>query len=110
MCGVIGDQLAAARRRAFVGRRDELALFEGLLRDGAAAVVLLHGPGGIGKTTLLHRVADLAEEHGRCVVRLDAEGCGQSADEVQAEWARRHRGGDEPVVLLVDILFNNEFI
>lgn len=102
MCGVIRDQLAAARRRAFVGRRDELALFERLLRDGAAAVVHVHGPGGIGKTTLLHQVADLAEERGRRVVRLDAEGCGQSADAVEAEWARRHRGGDEPLVLLVD--------
>ena len=71
---MIRDQLAAARRREFVGRRGELARFEALLAGGTGAVIYVYGPGGIGKTALLHRFAGLGQERGRRVVHLDAQG------------------------------------
>ena len=73
MPGTMAQRLAAQRRREFVGRMAEVAALRALLegtRDGA--VLFLHGPGGIGKTTLLGRYADLGRELGRRVVRLDA--------------------------------------
>jgi hypothetical protein len=69
----IADRLAAAWRGRFVGRQAELALFrEALLADEPPFVVLhLHGPGGVGKTTLLREFARIAAECGRTTVRLD---------------------------------------
>ena len=51
----LADRLAAVRRGRFVGRRAELALFRSaLLADEPPFAVLhIHGPGGVGKTTLL---------------------------------------------------------
>jgi hypothetical protein len=66
----LADQLMAARRRSFVGRRAELALFEQVLA-APGGVVYVHGPGGVGKTTLLRQVAWLAEGAGRRVVWAD---------------------------------------
>jgi hypothetical protein len=69
----MAERVAAQRRREFVGRAEELAALRALLegtRDGA--VLFVSGPGGVGKTTLLVRFADLGRELGRCVVRLDA--------------------------------------
>ena len=66
------DRLAAARRRAFVGRDAELALFRSLLRPGeAGAVLFVLGPGGIGKSALLRHFGWLAEAAQRTVVWLD---------------------------------------
>ncbi len=73
MTTALADQLAAARRRSFVGRRDEVALFEALLaKPGTGGVVYLHGPGGVGKSTLLRQVAWLGEQSGRRVLWFDA--------------------------------------
>jgi len=46
--------------RAFVGRDQELAVFRAALTDRTRAftVIYFHGPGGIGKSTLLVRLAD----------------------------------------------------
>jgi hypothetical protein len=70
----VGDVLDARRRRRLVGRRAELELFGSALASGASdlAVLYLHGPGGIGKTSLLDAFTELATEHGAAVVRLDA--------------------------------------
>jgi hypothetical protein len=67
-----GDRLATARRRGFVGREAELSRFEALLADpDEPRVVYVHGPGGIGKTALLHQFAWLAEQARRRRVWLD---------------------------------------
>ncbi len=69
MPAALADQLTAARRRSFVGRRAELALFASLLAgEGPHGVVYVRGPGGVGKTTLLRQVAWLASDAGRRVV------------------------------------------
>ncbi|HEX5813151.1 MAG TPA: hypothetical protein VFY38_13675, partial [Pseudonocardia sp.] len=68
----LGDRLEAARRRAFVGRATELALVARML-DGRepGTVLYIHGPGGVGKSTLLRQIGWQAEAAGRRVERLD---------------------------------------
>lgn len=69
----LGDRLAAARRKGFVGRRVEIDTFRRVLTDPdlPLAVLLLYGPGGIGKTTLLGEFAQIAAENNAHVVHLD---------------------------------------
>jgi hypothetical protein len=56
-----------------VGRRRELASFDDvLLGRSARRVLLVHGPGGIGKTTLLLEYRTRARVAGRTVLLLDA--------------------------------------
>ena len=69
----LGDRLAQARRRRFVGRADELDIFRALVEgDDPCAVLFVHGPGGVGKTALLGRFAEMAQLAGMAAVRLDA--------------------------------------
>ncbi len=68
----MADRLATARRRGFVGRTAELSRFQALLADpDEPRVVYVHGPGGIGKTALLHQFEWLAGQAGRRRVWLD---------------------------------------
>jgi hypothetical protein len=69
----LADRLAAARRRRFVGRSEELARFQSALVAAELPFQLLyvHGPGGVGKTTLLSEYGHLAETAGLAVIRLD---------------------------------------
>lgn len=68
----LADRLAAARR--FVGRATEMALFQAALAADAPpfAVLFLHGPGGVGKSSLLRQYMQLAAEAGRTAVYLDS--------------------------------------
>ena len=76
------DRLNSARRRRFIGRSAELTLFE----DALAApelpffVLYVHGPGGVGKTTLLDQYARLARETGATVLSLDARNLEPTAE------------------------------
>jgi hypothetical protein len=57
----------------FVGRADELGRLEGLLDpEAAAAVAFVHGPGGIGKSTLLRELGRRAVARGLAVRAVDA--------------------------------------
>ncbi|MDZ7842638.1 MAG: hypothetical protein U5R46_17705 [Gammaproteobacteria bacterium] len=68
----LGDLLEAYRRRTFVGREHALAEAEALLAGQVDSPYLFfHGPGGIGKTTLLQRVHQLAVRRGVPVIQLD---------------------------------------
>ncbi|MCW2951693.1 MAG: ATPase [Conexibacter sp.] len=62
----IGARVAERDRRRFVGRAPELAFLERCLEgDADASVVFVHGPGGIGKSTLLRELARRAGALGR---------------------------------------------
>jgi hypothetical protein len=77
--GTVGELLAARRRHRFVGRRAELELVRAALEaaEPPFAVLHLHGPGGIGKTSLLDAVAEMAAD-GCSVVRMDGRSVGPS--------------------------------
>ena len=71
--GTVGDLLMSRRRTRFVGRASEVELFRVALDTPEPPFLLLHlhGPPGIGKTSLLDVYAGLAAEVGATVVRLD---------------------------------------
>ena len=69
----VADRLALSDRAGFIGRTQECALFRtALAADHTPTVLHVHGPGGVGKTTLLREFARMAADAGRPVVALDA--------------------------------------
>src|SRR3954447_25873927 len=85
----LGDVLDEARRRTFVGRDDELSRF-GEALDGRSPrrVFLVHGVGGIGKSTLLGEFRARALAAGRPPVLLAGRDLDPSPDAVGAALAR----------------------
>lgn len=57
----------------FVGRTGEIELFRSALLapDSPVTVLFLHGPGGVGKSSLLDVLADVAAADGATPVRID---------------------------------------
>jgi DNA-binding winged helix-turn-helix (wHTH) protein len=82
----IGDRLSARASRRFIGREGELAL----LREAVSAsqpgtpLFFVHGPVGIGKTTLLERLRADAALNGTLFVRIDATGVSPDPNAVLA--------------------------
>jgi hypothetical protein len=72
--GRLVDRLRARAAERFVGRETELALVDQALAvdPPPVAVFVLHGPGGVGKTSLLERLRALAAAQGMDSLRLDA--------------------------------------
>lgn len=69
----LGDHLASVDAARFTGRSSLLALADGLLAgEGSTRVLLVHGPGGIGKSALLREIGRRAMARGRMVWSLDA--------------------------------------
>ena len=68
------DRLNSVRRQRFIGRAGELALFAHALAapEPPFFVLYIHGPGGVGKTSLLGRFVRLAQEAGVTAATLDA--------------------------------------
>ncbi|MGP3919059.1 ATP-binding protein [Nonomuraea sp. 10N515B] len=102
-----------ARRRAFVGRAAVLASFEAALgADTLRRVLFVHGPGGIGKTTLLHQFRMRALAAGRVAVTVDgrdvdcsAESLRMAIDRAIARWSAGDAWGREDgpgAVLMLD--------
>ena len=116
MPSTIASALDAARVRAFVGRQPELAAFESALTGrGTRRMLFIHGPGGIGKTSLVQQFRIRADRIGRPVVVLDARDIDCSADSVRAAFDlansslvdnaipdNSERTGQEHLVLLLD--------
>ncbi|CCH76930.1 putative AAA ATPase [Nostocoides japonicum T1-X7] len=98
---LLSGPLEGARARGFVGRLDERASFDDLLaRPDGARVLFVHGPGGIGKTTLLDALARRARAVGRSLQYLDARDVTPSETGVRAALAEGAGGSDAEVLLL----------
>jgi hypothetical protein len=112
----LGEVLAARRRRRLVGRSAEIELVRAAVEDAGdnpLAVLHLHGPGGVGKTTLIDAFAGVGVDAGATVVRLDGRDVDPSPVGVAAAFDAildipagdgpiSLRAGDAPLVLLVD--------
>ncbi|HWO60692.1 MAG TPA: ATP-binding protein [Umezawaea sp.] len=98
----LADRLAAARAGALVGRAPERAVLDRMLSGGVDAplVAYLHGPGGIGKSSLLRYAVRRAESSGRRVVHVDARFL--DADPRRIEEAAALACVEPGVVLLID--------
>ncbi|HEU4629231.1 MAG TPA: ATP-binding protein [Gemmatimonadaceae bacterium] len=74
MTARLADILRAARHDLFVGREAERALLMDALRapEPPFHVLVVHGPGGVGKTALLHEYLQLCQQEGACATYLDA--------------------------------------
>ena len=74
MPALLEGRLRAARRNAFVGREAERALVATALAAEVLpfCVLHVHGPGGVGKTSLLKIFGDAAAETGNLAVYADA--------------------------------------
>jgi hypothetical protein len=70
--GRLRERLSENLNRRFVGRDAEITLFEDVLNSGQAALLWVYGPGGVGKSTLLHRLAQLASNKGMPLLFPDA--------------------------------------
>ena len=93
MPGRFQDRLNRAAGRLFVGRREEQALFRQLLTEEEPSylVLLVHGPGGIGKSSLLRSFQRIcASENARSVL-LDVRAFGES-QAAFLDHLRRHLG------------------
>ncbi|MFF5217703.1 AAA family ATPase [Micromonospora sp. NPDC000442] len=98
----LGERLRLARARAFVGREEQVAAFSAALRNDptAALVFYLHGPGGVGKSTLVRHLADEARHANRLITELDGRFVGRSPDDFEQA---AHALFDRPdAVLVVD--------
>lgn len=84
----LGDVLDAARSRTFVGRARELAAFhDALAGRSPRRVFLVHGVGGIGKSTLLGQFRADASAVGRTAVLIDGREVDPSPAGVRAALA-----------------------
>lgn len=88
----LGDVIDDRRWRGFVGRDAQVAAFDEALEGRSSRRVLfVHGPGGVGKTTLLLHLRSRARRAGRDAVYLDGRDIEPSPDgfvrAVQAERA-----------------------
>ncbi|HEX8385660.1 MAG TPA: AAA family ATPase, partial [Rubricoccaceae bacterium] len=100
------DTLRRNLRAGLVGRDAERALFAGaLVADGLPFhVVHVYGPGGVGKTTLLHEFERVAAEAGVPAALLDLRDVEPTPDgfvtAVDAAFARAPARGGRRVLLL----------
>ncbi|MGA7670687.1 MAG: AAA family ATPase [Nitrolancea sp.] len=97
MSSRVGDRLSSARKRRFVGRDEELALFQSALSAPALpfCVLFIHGPGGVGKTTLLAQFAACCGTLEIPSVTLDARAV-EPQPEAFLGALQRAMGSDEP--------------
>jgi hypothetical protein len=98
--GTLAARMVDRDRSRFVGREAELAFLERCLDDDPpASVVLIHGPGGIGKSTLLRELSRRAQEHGRETFFVEGRELPPMPDALEAVLAGA-RACEHPLVLI----------
>ncbi len=99
MKATLGTRLSQRDSRRLVGRDTQLAVFDELLVDDpAASVVLVHGPGGIGKSTLLREVARRAERRGFTATLVEGPELAPVPDALDRA-VQAARGQERPLVM-----------
>ncbi|GGK79654.1 hypothetical protein GCM10012284_12080 [Mangrovihabitans endophyticus] len=66
----LGEVIDELRRQSLADRNAEVALFQDALNT--PGMIFVHGPGGVGKSTLLSTFAHLAAQQGRTTIQVDA--------------------------------------
>lgn len=98
--GTLATRLEHLDRERFVGRKPELEVLEQLLEDEpAGSVVLVHGPGGIGKSTLLRELARRAGSLGRETFFVEGRELTPAPDALEAALSAA-RTSHRPLVLI----------
>ncbi|MEX2196377.1 MAG: ATP-binding protein [Thermoleophilaceae bacterium] len=88
MAGTLGTRLATRDELRFVGRAEELSLAGRLFEaDPPASVLHVHGPGGIGKSTLLREIARRGEAAGWTPRAIDGRDLPPLADALETALA-----------------------
>ena len=96
----LGARMARRDQQAFVGRRRELAELDRLfVDDPPASVVLLHGPGGIGKSTTLRELERRGREKGWTPVTFEGRDLPPVPDALEAALAPA-RAAERPLLLI----------
>lgn len=69
----LADRLRQARSQQFVGRATEIDLFRTAIQSDSPDffVLYIHGPGGVGKTSLLHEMRQVCRQTNRPTIHLD---------------------------------------
>ncbi len=76
------DGALAPYRGSFVGREQDLAVLEASLEDDAR-LTTLHGPGGVGKTRLLHQWLEVVRPRFERVLYVELADARTSGDVIQ---------------------------
>jgi hypothetical protein len=84
----LAERLRTARRRRFVGRSQECALFQMALSAPELPFCVLHifGPGGVGKTSLLQEFIHLSEQAEIPALYLDARNIEPTTESFERVW------------------------
>src|SRR3712207_3689217 len=82
----LADRLADEQRVLFVGRTEERAIFSAAIASEELpfSVLFICGPGGVGKTSLLHELSALCRTAGLESVILDARNVEATAESLLA--------------------------
>src|SRR4051812_25988171 len=100
MTATLSTRLARRERAGFVGRARELRLAQALFTpDPPASVLLVHGPGGIGKSVLLREIRRRGEAAGWTPVAVDARDLPPLPDAIEDAMAEAF-ACERPLVLL----------
>ena len=96
----LGARMTRLDEAAFVGRRPEIGFLDALFVDDPPAnVVLVHGPGGIGKSSLLRRMVQRGQEAGWTPLMIEGRDLPPVADALDDAVARAH-SFKRPLVVL----------
>lgn len=102
MSSSLARRLSTERRRQFVGRVNELDLFESALTAAEMPFSLLHifGPGGIGKTTLLREFSHICDRLNIPAISVDARNLEPIPDSFLAALSRSIGLEDDPIAAI----------